>query len=118
MLGHVDAVVRLLAVRREGSFVRWRVSLPREQAPEVAPKGSVTLHGVSLTVAALGDDWFEVALIPETLRATTLGGLGPGSELHLETDVLAKYVRRAVGGGGEADRTLRDFLGGGIRAQD
>ncbi len=64
VLGHVDAVVRLLAVRREGSFVRWRISLPRDQAPEVAPKGSVALHGVSLTVAALGDDWFEVALIP------------------------------------------------------
>ncbi len=95
--GHVDAVVRVLEIRTEGAFSRWRVTLPAEHAREVAPKGSVALHGVSLTVAELGRDWFEVALIPETLRATVLDGLRPGAKLHLETDMLAKYVLRAVG---------------------
>ncbi len=95
--GHVDAVVRLLEIRPEGAFARWRIGLPSEHAREVAPKGSVALHGVSLTVAALGADWFEVALIPETLRATVLDGLRPGASLHLETDMLAKYVLRALG---------------------
>ncbi len=118
VLGHVDAVVRLVSTRPEGSFVRWRVSLPREQAPEVAPKGSLALHGVSLTVATLGDGWFEVALIPETLRSTVLGSLATGAELHLETDVLAKYVRRAVGGDGAPGSLLAEFLGGGLDATD
>jgi riboflavin synthase len=94
--GHVDAVVRLVANRQEAAFARWRVDLPRELASEVASKGSVTLHGVSLTVAAVSDDWFEVALIPETLKATTLHRSAVGARLHLETDVLAKYVSRTI----------------------
>jgi riboflavin synthase len=96
--GHVDAVVRLIAVHPQGGFSRWRVGLPGELKREVARKGSVALHGVSLTVAAVGDDWFEVALIPETLSATVLDGCRPGSMLHLETDVLAKYVISAMAG--------------------
>jgi riboflavin synthase len=110
--GHVDAVTRVLAIRDEGGFSRWRIALPREHAAEVASKGSVALDGVSLTVAALGDDWFEVALIPETLRATSLGRLRVGAEMHLETDVLAKYVARrlAVGGGGPS--ALDEMFGG------
>lgn len=94
--GHVDAVVRLLAVTPEGPFSRWRVSLPDELSGQVAVKGSVALHGVSLTVAATGGGWLEVALIPSTLVATVLEGLRVGARLHLETDVLAKYVERAV----------------------
>jgi len=94
--GHVDARVRLLAIHNEGGFQRWRLSLPAERRLEVAEKGSVALDGVSLTVSALGGDWFEVALIPETLAATTLGSLAAGSRLHLETDVLAKYVARRL----------------------
>jgi len=108
--GHVDARVRLLAVRAEPGaraaggrgFERWRIELPRARAAEVAEKGSVTVHGVSLTVAALGEGWLEVALIPETLRATVLGQLQPGARLHLETDVLAKYVARCLGSCGQS----------------
>lgn len=96
--GHVDGVVRLLSIRNEGDFARWKISLPPQSAPEVAPKGSVAVHGVSLTVSAVGGDWFEVALIPETLSATTLGELRSGAHLHLETDVLAKYVAQSLGG--------------------
>jgi riboflavin synthase len=109
--GHVDTVVRLLSVRPEGGFQTWRLSLPAEQAPEVALKGSVALDGVSLTVAGLGADWFEVALIPATLEATTLGKLRTGAELHLETDVLAKYVAQRMDGRGPS--ALEEVFGGG-----
>ena len=61
-------------------------------------KGSITVDGVSLTVSAIGDDWFEVSLIPETLKRTTLGTKQPGAEVNLEVDVIAKYVEKLVGG--------------------
>ena len=96
--GHVDGVVRLLAVEPSASFARWRLSLPRELERQVATKGSIAAHGVSLTVAAAGDSWFEVVLIPATLAGTVLGRMRVGARLHLETDVLAKYVVRAVTG--------------------
>ncbi len=94
--GHVDAVVRIISISRAGGFARWRITLPEAQSREVAVKGSAALDGVSLTVAAAGDGWFEVALIPATLDATTLGAHRPGDALHLETDVLAKYVARSI----------------------
>lgn len=100
--GHVDGIVRLVAVTPEGRFSRWRLDLPAALAGEVATKGSICLHGVSLTVADLGRDWFEVALIPATLAATCLAGARVGTRLHLETDVLAKYVRRALAGSSRA----------------
>ncbi len=109
--GHVDTVVRVLTIRPEGAFQRWRLSLPAEQTQEVAPKGSVSLHGVSLTVAALGPDWFEVALIPATLEATNLEHMRSGARLHLETDVLAKYVARRQGSPGRS--ALDEVFGGG-----
>lgn len=96
--GHVDAHTQLLSIRPEGTFQRWRLAIPSALSREIAAKGSVTLDGVSLTVSTLGADWFEVALIPETLAATTLGALSSGARLHLETDVLAKYVARRLSG--------------------
>jgi len=109
--GHVDATVQLLSVRPEGGFQTWRLSLPAEQKQEVALKGSVALDGVSLTVAGLGADWFEVALIPVTLEATTLGSLRSGAKLHFETDVLAKYVAQRLRG--STPTALEDMFGGG-----
>jgi riboflavin synthase len=109
--GHVDATVQLLSVRPAGGFQTWRLSLHTAQKQEVALKGSVTLDGVSLTVADLGADWFEVALIPATLEATTLGALRAGTKLHLETDVLAKYVAQRLGGRGPT--ALEEMFGGG-----
>jgi riboflavin synthase len=109
--GHVDGVVQLRSIRPESGFARWRLSLPAERAAEVAAKGSVALAGVSLTVAELGPDWFEVALIPATLEATTLGRLRAGASLHLETDILAKYVARRLAGGGPS--ALDEMFGGG-----
>ncbi len=108
--GHVDGIVRVLAVRRRGAFAWIRVELPAERSPEVAEKGSVALDGVSLTVARLGSGWFEVAVIPETLRATTLGGWREGERVHLETDILAKYVARRLEGRTTA---LEEVFGGG-----
>jgi riboflavin synthase len=115
VLGHVDARIRVVTITPDSGFQRWRLSLPREHATEVADKGSVTLHGVSLTVSAIGPDWFDVALIPETLDATVLGGTKVGEQLHLETDVLAKYVARRLAVGrsdGSPHRTAIDDLFG------
>ncbi len=98
VLGHVDAAVPAVSVHRGQEFWTARISVPAALAPEVAEKGSVTVDGVSLTVSALGEGWFEVALIPTTLAGTTLSGLRAGDLVNLETDVLAKYVRRATGG--------------------
>ena len=109
VMGHVDATVRVAASRREGAFHTFRFSLPGILAAEVAEKGSVAVDGVSLTVSALGEGWFEVAVIPATLDATTLGSSRVGDTVNLETDVIAKYVRRAAGGGG---RSLAELLGG------
>jgi riboflavin synthase len=94
--GHVDALTRIVAIQPQGGFSRWRMSIPSEHTRDIAPKGSVAVHGVSLTIAAVGSDWFDVALIPETLRATNLEDFRVGDQLHLETDVLAKYVARRM----------------------
>ena len=94
--GHVDAVGGVRAVERDGDDVRMTVAAPPDVLRYCVEKGSVAVDGVSLTIAALGDDTFTVALVPHTLAATTLGALVQGSEVNLEVDVLAKYVERAL----------------------
>jgi riboflavin synthase len=94
--GHVDGVGRVLDRRPAGEGEEVRVELPEELARYVVEKGSIAVDGVSLTVAAAGPDWFAVALVPHTLAATTLGERGPGDPVHLEVDVVAKYVERLV----------------------
>ena len=91
--GHVDGVGEVLEVREGGDW-RVRVRLPGGLVRYAVPKGSVTLAGVSLTVAGLdvGGEWIEVALIPTTLERTTLGGLGVGSPINVEMDLIAKTV--------------------------
>jgi len=98
VLGHVDGTVPVVTVRSGRGSCTIRFALPVALRAEVAEKGSVAVDGVSLTVSALGPDYFEAALIPTTLAQTTLGELRPGALANLETDVLAKYVRRALGG--------------------
>ena len=92
--GHVDGVATVARVEDDGDARRvWLV--PEESLLRyLVPKGSVTLDGVSLTVVEVGSTAFEVALIPHTLGATTLGDLAPGSQVNLEVDVIAKYVER------------------------
>jgi len=103
--GHVDGTGRVVAVQRatangNGDW-RLRVSAPAEVAPFLVPRGSIAIDGVSLTVAAVDGNTFEVALIPETLARTTLGELREGEHVNLEADAIAKLVdasvRRALG---------------------
>ena len=94
--GHVDAVGRIQSVEAEGDGLRVFVEAPPEVLRYLVEKGSVTVDGVSLTVAELSDDAFAVALVPYTLEATTLSELEPGQEVNLEVDVLAKYVERLL----------------------
>ena len=94
--GHVDGTGELRGVEQEGNAYRMRFRFPRELGRYIAMKGSITVDGISLTVAGLGDDWFEVAVIPHTWRETTLASLKGGDAVNLETDVLAKYVERLM----------------------
>jgi riboflavin synthase len=94
--GHVDGVGQVLTVEDDGFARRVRVALPPEVLRYAVDKGSITLSGVSLTVAELGTEWVEVSLIPETLERTNLGELAPGSNLNVECDIVAKYVERLL----------------------
>jgi len=94
--GHVDGTGELVTAAREGNAYRLRFRFPRELGRYIALKGSICVDGISLTVAALGDDWFEVAVIPHTWRETTLGERRGGDRVNLEVDVLAKYVERLL----------------------
>ena len=94
--GHVDGVGRVRSLEPEGEGARLTVDAPPELLRYCVEKGSITIDGVSLTVAGLGEDAFSVALIPHTLAETTLSALGPGAEVNLEADVLAKYVERML----------------------
>jgi len=94
--GHVDGVGRVRGVDREGDDVRLRIEAPREILRYCIEKGSITIDGVALTITALDDDTFAVALVPHTLAVTTLGAAEPGDEVNLEADVLAKYVERLL----------------------
>ncbi|HLX11157.1 MAG TPA: riboflavin synthase [Thermoanaerobaculia bacterium] len=94
--GHVDGTAAVVARRDLAEHRVLAFSLPAPLAPFLVEKGSVCVDGVSLTVAALAPDAFEVALLPHTLAVTTLGGLLPGDAVNLEVDVLAKYVHRML----------------------
>ena len=103
MQGHVDGVGRVVARTPGEHWEVVRISLPAELARYVVEKGSIAVDGVSLTVSAVSpanDDqpWFEVSLIPTTLRETTLGARATGETVNLEVDVIAKYVERLMGG--------------------
>jgi riboflavin synthase len=94
--GHVDGVGTVAVVEDDGFARRIRVELSPELLRYVIEKGSITLNGVSLTVADLGDTWAEVSLIPETLERTSLADWAPGDRLNVECDVVAKYVERLM----------------------
>jgi riboflavin synthase len=95
--GHVDGTGVLISRTPGDAWDLVRFGLPADLARYVAEKGSIAVDGVSLTATQVGPDWFEVGLIPETLRATTLGAKQPGDPVNLEVDVLAKYVARLIG---------------------
>jgi riboflavin synthase len=95
VLGHVDAVARVLAVEESGGAWTYRFSIPRGFSHHVVRKGSVALDGVSLTVSRRRPRDFEVAVIPETHRRTTLGSRRPGDRINFEVDPLSRYSRTA-----------------------
>ncbi|MDB5365191.1 MAG: riboflavin synthase [Rhodospirillales bacterium] len=94
--GHVDGVGKLVERHPDGDSERMSFEMPAELARFIAPKGSITIDGVSLTVNEVADRRFGVNLIPLTLRATTLGDLAPGDAVNLEVDLLARYVERLL----------------------
>lgn len=104
MQGHVDGTSRLLGRTSSEHWDVLRFSLDADLARYVVEKGSIAVNGTSLTVSAVGEDWFEVSLIPTTLAETTHGQLATGDVVNLEVDVLAKYVEKMLAGQGTDDR--------------
>ena len=96
--GHVDGTATIIGRDPQEQWEVVRVSLPADLARYVVHKGSIAVDGVSLTVSSIAADWFEVSLIPETLKRTTLGERPVGSEVNLEVDIIAKYVEKLTGG--------------------
>jgi riboflavin synthase len=94
--GHIDGTSELLSVTDGDAWRVLRFSLAAELAHLVANKGSIAIDGISLTVSAVGDDWFEVSLIPETLTVTTLGARRVGEQVNIETDIVARHVERML----------------------
>ncbi len=95
--GHVDGLARVRSLDQDGEGARLRLELAPELLRYCVEKGSLTVDGVSLTIAALNDDGVEIALVPFTLRKTTLSALSPRDEVNVEVDVLAKYAERLAG---------------------
>jgi riboflavin synthase len=101
--GHVDGTGTIISRSPAEHWDQVRISLPAGISRYVVHKGSIAVDGISLTVSALGppgdtDTWFEVCLIPETLKRTTMGARQPGEVVNLEVDVIAKYVERLLSG--------------------
>ncbi len=96
VLGHVDGLARIVERRAEAESVRFVFEAPEELAHFVAPKGSVALDGVSLTVNEVAQNRFGVNLIPHTLSCTNLGQAQPGQQMNLEIDLIARYVARLL----------------------
>jgi riboflavin synthase len=94
--GHVDGIGHVISRTPSEHWEVVRISLPTSLTRYVVEKGSITVDGVSLTVSALGHDWFEVSLIPTTQQLTTLGRAEVGAHVNLEVDIIAKYVERLM----------------------
>jgi riboflavin synthase len=99
VLGHIDGVGRILRDRKDGDSIVRTVWVPPELRMFMAPKGSVALDGVSLTIARTNSESIDVALIPFSLNATTMHALGTGDSLNIEADVLARYILHMMQGG-------------------
>ncbi len=95
--GHVDGVGKLARSETAGDYVRATFEVPKRLAPFLAPKGSIAVNGVSLTVNAVEGARFDVMLVPYTLSETTFGKIEPGDRVNLEVDILAKYVASLMG---------------------
>jgi riboflavin synthase len=96
VMGHVDGLARIIDVKADGESRRFSFEVPDHLAPYIAPKGSVALDGVSLTVNEVSDNRFGVNLIPHTLTVTTWGAKTPGQSVNLEVDLFARYIARLL----------------------
>lgn len=94
VMGHVDGTGRLASISRSGAGVVIRVEFPGPLERYLVFKGSIAVNGISLTIASLGDNWFEVAVVPHTLSNTNLSLIRPGDLVNLEVDILGKYIER------------------------
>ncbi|QSX07722.1 riboflavin synthase [Alkalibacter rhizosphaerae] len=94
--GHIDGTGRILSKTRDDNAVRIRITADKSILKYIIHKGSVTLDGISLTVASLGSQWFEVSIIPLTAADTTLLGKSVGDRINIECDLLGKYVERLM----------------------
>ena len=94
--GHVDSRGKFVSARQIGEFWTVRIAFPKEIGQYLVYKGSISVEGISLTIAALGADYFEIAVIPKTWELTNLSSLKAGDEVNLEADVIAKYVERIL----------------------
>jgi riboflavin synthase len=95
--GHVDARGNFISAEKDGEFWTVRIGFPPQIARYLVHKGSVAVEGISLTIASLGDDHFDIAVIPKTWELTNLSTLKAGDAVNLEVDVIAKYVERMIG---------------------
>lgn len=94
--GHVDATGKFLSAKSEGDFWTVRIGFPKEIGQYIVYKGSISVEGISLTIANLAEDFFEIAVIPKTWEMTNLLSLEAGDAVNLEADVIAKYVERIL----------------------
>ena len=94
--GHVDARGKFLSAKQDGDFWTVRIGFPAEIGQYLVYKGSVSVEGISLTIANLADEYFEIAVIPKTWELTNLSSLKTGDAVNLEADVIAKYVERIM----------------------
>jgi riboflavin synthase len=104
--GHVDGRGRFLGAEEHGGSWTVRIAYPKELARYLVFKGSVAVEGISLTIAGLTEDHFEVAIIPKTWDVTNLSSLRPGDHVNLEADIIAKYVERILAVGGASALTV------------
>ncbi len=94
--GHVDARGKFVSATQNGDFWTISIGFPKEIGQYLVYKGSISVEGISLTIANLGEDFFEIAVIPKTWEKTNLSSLKDGDEVNLEADVIAKYIERIV----------------------
>ena len=95
--GHIDCAAPVKAIQQEGNFCKITIAMPAEIARYIVPRGSVAVDGISLTVGGVNSDSFDISIIPQTLRATTLADAKPGQLVNIECDILAKYTERLLG---------------------
>jgi riboflavin synthase len=110
--GHVDATAEILDVEEVGEDWRFTFSIPEGQGQYLVEKGSIAIDGISLTIAARNEESIEVAIIPETYDVTTLGEKSVGDPVHVEVDVMAKYVERLLEAGDQQPGWVERASGG------